>query len=85
MFNKTKKELGYGLLNKNVTYVDIGNINFLPVSNVDTTAYCFTPNGKKIAYVSQLDKAIYIINYNGGTPEKISQSGVNQSPSWSKK
>lgn len=85
IYNKNTKELGYGSLNKNGTNWDIGNINFLPVSNVDTTAYCFSPNGKKIAYVSQLDKAIYIINYNGGTPEKISQSGVNQSPSWSKK
>ena len=85
IYNKNTKELGYGFLSKNGTIWDIVNISFLPVSDVDTTAYCFAPNGRKIAYVSQLDKAIYIINYNGGTPEKISQSGVNQCPSWSKK
>jgi hypothetical protein len=81
LYNKNTKELGYGFLSKNGTIWDIVNISFLPVSNVDTTAYCFAPNGKKIANVSQLDKSIYNINYNGGTPENISQSGVNQSPS----
>jgi Tol biopolymer transport system component len=85
IYNKNTKELGYGSLNKNGTNWNIGSISFLSVSNVDTTAYCFSPNGKKIAYVSQLDKEIYVMDYNGGTPEKISHSGINQSPSWSKK
>jgi hypothetical protein len=85
IYRKNTKELGYGLLNKTGTNWSMGNISFLPIADVDTTAYCFSPNGKKIAYVSQLDKEIYIINYNGGTPKKISQSSINQSPSWSKK
>jgi TolB protein len=55
------------------------------MSNVDTTSYAFSPNGKKIAIIGRTDKAVYVVPYNGGTPQRVYQGGVNQSLSWSKK
>jgi dipeptidyl aminopeptidase/acylaminoacyl peptidase len=55
------------------------------MSNVDTTSYAFSPNGKKIAVIGRADNAVYVIPFNGGTPQRVYQGGVNQSLSWSKK
>lgn len=55
------------------------------MNNIDTTTFAFSPNGKKIAVIGRTDKAVYVVPYNGGTPQRIYQGGVNRSLSWSKK
>jgi hypothetical protein len=85
VLNSNTSELGYGMLSKSGNSWEISGLNFTQISDVDSTTFSFSPNGKMFAYVSVTDKSLYVANYNGGSVKKIYQGGAVKNTSWSRR
>lgn len=73
--------------------LDTGDVRRLTDGKSDVTAPCWSPDGRRIAFVSRPSKdvddyffsKIYVIDSSGGTPERLSSSDIlrESSPRWS--